>query len=107
MDSYGFFFPMDSYRIPVDSYGFLWIPIEFAWSPSRSHGVLGIPTEFTWIPMDFMNSCGFLWIPRNLYGILWITMDSYGNSYGNSHGFYKVQPSVGFDGFLYDSHGLL
>ena len=43
----------------MDSYGFLWIPME-------SYG-------FLWIPMD---SYGFLWIPMDYYGFLWIPMDS-------------------------------
>ena len=67
MDSYGF--PSVPRGIPVDSYGFLWLPIS-------SYGFLCIPMEscgFLWIPM---YPARFLCIPMDSYVLLWIPMDS-------------------------------
>ena len=50
--------------IPMDSYGFLWIPMLWKWYgfPMDSYGFLW------WFPMV---SYGFLWIPMISYGSLW------------------------------------
>ena len=87
MDSYGFLWipilsaPMDSHRIPMESYVFLWIPMH-------SYGFLWFPVDSSLNSMDFLElsqlsieSARFLWIPivQFLWApieFLWIPMDS-------------------------------
>jgi hypothetical protein len=42
---------MDSGPIPLNSTGFLWIPVSFLW----------IPVPFHWIPVESSHSCRNLW----------------------------------------------
>ena len=78
LDSYGFLFPTDSYRIPRYSYR---IPMD-------CHGFLSIPFGFfeipmdSWIPIEFLWILVFLWIPTKSSGSLRTPTDSYRNSYG-------------------------
>ena len=61
MGSYGFLW------IPMDSYVFLCIPIDFLWIPMGSHGFFMDSYGLQRISMEYMDSCGFLW-PMDSYG---------------------------------------
>ena len=68
---------MDSYWIPIDSYGFPWIPAEFLWMALDTYGSQWIPMDSyvsLCIPLNFPSvPIGFLWIPVDF---LW-TLDSF------------------------------